>query len=85
MMDHPEGPSEFCGRPFYRIVPNDDGTVDIWLTPGNPIPMYDNLTNAYDYNIEVLAVRGIEYFDGLEEDVRRRYESWCSIAERIEL
>lgn len=75
------------GKPFYRIVPNHDGTgtVDVWLTPGTAIPMYDNLTGRMDYNFQILAVRGVEPYDGLEEDIRRRYTDWVASAETIEI
>ena len=43
------------GRPFYRIVPAHNGLVDIWLTPGEAVPLYDNLTGRFDYNFKILA------------------------------
>ena len=58
-----QGPSGSFGRPFYRIVPTHDGLCDIWLTPGEPVPIYDNLTGRIDYNFKVLTVRGIREDD----------------------
>ena len=84
MKKHTQAPSE-RGRRFYRIVPNDDGTVDVWLTPGEAAPMFDELTGQYDYNLRILAVRGVEPWPGLETDIRRRYQSWIESAEVIEI
>lgn len=78
-------PMMVSGRSFYRIVPNEDGTCDVWLTPGKPVPIMDTLTGIMDFNIRVLAVRGVVYYDGLEEDVRRRYGAWLQSAEEIEI
>lgn len=74
-------------KQFYRIVPNQDGsgTVDVLLSPGQPVPIYDTLTGLLDYNIKVLAVRGVVPWDGLEEDIRERYQAWCASAEVIEI
>ena len=88
-MNPHEGPL-VSGRPFYRIVRNDDGLVDVWLTPGKPIPLVDNLTGLMDYNIEVLAVTGIDPDDpqwggNLEEHIRRHYSAWCESAKIIEI
>lgn len=78
------------GRPFYRIVPAYGGLVDIWLTPGNPVPMFDNLTGRIDYNFRILAVQGInpedpQYGGDLEEHIRRNYYAWIMSAEEIEI
>ena len=32
---NPHGGPLVSGRPFYRIVPNECGDCDVWLTPGN--------------------------------------------------
>lgn len=83
-------PAENRGRPFYRIIPARDGLVDIWLTPGEPVPIYDNLTGRIDYNFKVLAVRGVraedpQYGGDLEEHIRRNYYAWIESAEEIEI
>ena len=79
-------------KQFYRIVPNQDGsgTVDVWLSPGQPVPIYDTLTGLLDYNIKVLAVRGIreddpQYGGDLEEHIRRNYYAWMESAEEVEI
>lgn len=84
MKQNIQAPSE-NERRFYRIIPNDDGTVDVWLTPGEPVPMFDNQTRQYDYNLRIMAVRGVEPWPGLETDIRRRYQSWIDSAEVIEI
>ena len=49
-----EGPSVHeNGRPFYRIVPAAGGLADIWLSPGEAVPMMDDLTGRMDYNFRV--------------------------------
>ena len=78
-------PKPIDGRPFYRIIPARDGLVDVWLTPGKAIPIYDDLTGRFDYNFQILAVTGVTSYDGLEEDIRRRYADWVASAEIIEI
>ena len=78
------------GRPFYRIVPTHDGLVDIYLSPGDAVPMFDDLTGRVDYNFRVLAVQGInpedpQYGGNLEEHIRANYYSWIESAEEIEV
>lgn len=78
------------GRPFYRIVQVHDGLVEIWLTPGEAVPMFDDLTGRFDYNIRVLMVRGINPKDpqwggNLDEHIRRHYDAWVQSAEVIEI
>lgn len=82
--------SAISGRPFYRIVPTHDGLVDIWFTPGEAVPLYDNLTGRFDYNFKILAAQGInpedpQYGGDLEEHIRRNYYAWIESAEEIEI
>lgn len=71
------------GRHFYSIHENDDGLLDIYLRPDvMPIKTPDGFT---DYDISVLVVRGVEPFDGIEDDIRERYHAWCDSAEMIYL
>lgn len=87
-MERRNGPS--CdGRPFYRIVENDYGLVDVWLSPGEAVYLTDTLTGLMDYNIRALAVTGIDPKDpqwggDLEEHVRRNYSAWCESAKVVE-
>ena len=69
------------GRRFYDIIDNGDGTADVYLRPeAFPKTTPDGIT---DYDIAVLAVKGVEMHEGLEEDIRTRYEAWCASAEKI--
>ena len=75
---------------FYRIVQAGGGLVDVYLTPGEVVPMYDNLTGRMDYGIKLLAVRGIDPEDpqwegSLEEHIRRHYAGWLASAEEVEI
>ena len=85
-----KGPAEWVdGRPFYRIYQEGDGLVDIWLTPGKPVPMHIE-GGLIDYNIRVKAVQGIDPNDpqwggDLEEHIRRNYSKWLESAEEIEI
>ena len=86
-----EGPSVHeSGRPFYRITPTHDGLVDVWLTPGEAVPLYDDLSGRFDYGIRILAVCGVnpedpQYGGDIEEHIRRNYYAWIESAEEIEI
>ena len=73
------------GRPrsFYEIRDNGDGTADIYLDRGTVFPMTDELTGETDWDAECRVVKGVTLFDGIEEDIRRRYEDWYASAEVI--
>lgn len=75
---------------FYRIKPRADGLVDVWLTPGEAVPAYDNLTGRYDYNIRILMAAGIDpadpIFQGdMEGHIREHYSWWLASAEEVEI
>lgn len=75
---------------FYRIMPTDGGLVDVYLTPGEVVPMFDNMGGRMDYGIRLLAVRGVNPEDeqwggSLEEHIRRHYAAWLASAEEIEI
>ena len=53
----------------YTLQPRDDGSVDVYLRPAPDAPL--------------IAVRGVDPFDGLEEDIRRRFDAWCASGEPI--
>lgn len=64
--------------------------VDIWLSPGEAVPLTDDLTGRIDYNFRVLAVRGIDPKDpqwegDLEGHIRKHYYKWIESAEEVEL
>lgn len=67
------------GRRFYSVQSNEDGTVDVYLRP-DPSLKSDN-----EQQIKVLIVKGVVPFDGIEDDIRARYEDWCQSAEEIYL
>lgn len=70
------------GRTFYEIVPNDDGTVDVFLSPD--VTVYD-ADGIKEYDIQMRIVRGIVPYEHIEEDIRARYRAWCESAEVINL
>ena len=76
------------GRHFYSIVPNGEGTVDVYLNPElQPMTTEDGFT---DYDITVLVVRDVDpedrRFDGdLEGHIRANYDAWCSTGTTINL
>ena len=70
-------------RSFCDIVDNGDGTADIYLDKGTVFPMTDDLTGETDVDILCRVVKGVELYDGIEEDIRRNYEKWYQSAEII--
>jgi len=80
-------PASICRRPFYRIVRAGDGVYDVWLSPGEAVPMTTE-GGITDYNLRLMAVTGVEWpgsEQALEEDIRRRYADWVASAEIIEI
>lgn len=73
--DHP--------KKFYEIVHNGDGTVDVFLRP--EVTVYDTDTGVKEYDVRVRVVRGVMPWDGLEDDIRARFDAWCESAEVIDL
>ena len=80
-----EGPSGSSGRlrSFFEIVDNGDGTADIYFDKGTVFPMTDDLTGGTDADILCRVLKGVELFDGIEDDIRERYESWYQSASVI--
>lgn len=74
--DHPRG------RIFYEIVPDGD-TVDVYLRP--EITIYDTDAGVREYDVRVRVMRGVVPWDGLEDDIRTRFDAWCAEAEVIDL
>jgi retron-type reverse transcriptase len=68
------------GRKFFTIHENEDGTADVYLTPDIHPAAADGIT---DHDIAVRVVRGIVPYDGMEKDIRDRYDDWCESAETI--
>ena len=83
MMHEQKEPRAFSGaRHFYAIDYHDDGTADVYLNPEVSTYYTDVVT---EYAVRVLVVRGVEAWDGMEDDIRARYDSWCESAEVIYL
>jgi len=70
------------GRTFYEIITNNDNTVDVYLSPD--VTIYD-ADGIKEYDVQARVVRGIVPWDGLEEDIRARYDAWCESGEVINL
>lgn len=71
------------GRRFYSIQTREDGAVDVYLLPRvYPMTTEDGIT---DYDISVIVVRGVHPWDGIEEDIRARFQAWCESGEVIYL
>lgn len=68
-------------RRYYSIEPNDDGTVDVYLAP--ELKVYHTDIGIQEYDIEVSVVKGVIPWDGIEDDIRERYDAWCESATRI--
>lgn len=77
-----EKPSGKTGRlrSFFEIVENGDGTADIYFDKGTAFPMTDELTGGTDTDILCRVLKGVQLFDGIEDDIRERYESWYQSA-----
>ena len=67
--DHP-----IISKGLYAIVPQVDGTADVYLTPRADMRTADGRYAVY-------VVRGVVLFPGIEEDIRARYDSWCESAD----
>lgn len=68
------------GRRFYSVQRNKDGTLDVYLHPDKLSKIPEELMK---YDEIFLVVKGVEPFDGIEEDIRCRFSSWCESAEVI--
>lgn len=70
-------------RKFYAIDEQPDGTVDVYLSP--VLCEYDMGLGVREYDIRIRVVRGVIPWEGLEEDIRARFDSWCESGEIIDL
>lgn len=77
--DHPAS----MNRKFYAIDVQPDGTADVYLSPA--VCIYDTDLGIREYDIQVRVVRGVIPWEGLEEDIRARFDSWCESGEIIDL
>ena len=71
------------GRHFYSIHKNEDGSVDVYLRP-DVLPKKTD-EGFTDYDVAVLVVKNVTPFEGMEDDIRARYDDWCGSAEVVYL
>jgi len=76
-------------RSFYRLYPNGDGTVDVYLRPAEAVP-YFREDDRVDFRFRTMVVRGINPDDpqwggNLERHVREHYQAWIESSEVIEI
>lgn len=72
-----------AGKRFYTVVERGDGTVDVYLNPD--ARFYNTDLGVREYDITVRIVRGVVPWDGIEDDIRARYDAWCETAEVVNL
>ena len=77
--DHPASMS----RKFSAIAVPPDGTADVYLSP--VVCVYDTDLGIREYDIQARVVRGVVPWDGMEDDIRARFDSWCESGEIIDL
>lgn len=70
-------------RRHYVILPAAYGTVDVFLRP--EVTSYPTQDGQREYDIRVIAVRGVTPWDGMEQDIRRDFDAWCEIGEEVYL
>ena len=68
---------------FFFILDDADGTVDVYLIDEYDTYRDEIFTRKTGY--ELRAVKGVEPFEGIEEDIRRRFYSWLESGTRIPL
>lgn len=81
--DSGNAPRDHPSRKFYEITPGNDGTVDVYLRP--EVTTYDTDMGLKEYDVRVRVVRGVVPWDGMEDDIRVRFDAWCETAEVIDL
>ena len=68
---------------FYQICDNDDGTVDVYLALSNKNYKTEDGFTEHDATFSV--VRGVVQWEGLEDEIRRRFYDWCEAGEKVTL
>lgn len=81
MADAKEPPKK--ERRFIHIVEQEGGTVDVYLNP--EVVIYPIADGFKEYDASVHVVRGVVPWDGMEDDIRARFQAWCDSAEVIDL
>ena len=67
----------------HAIDVQPDGTADVYLSP--VVCVYDTDLGIREYDIQARVVRGVVPWDGMEDDIRARFDSWCESGEIIDL
>ncbi len=80
---HPRDHPSNKGHKFYAIDEQADGTVDVYLSP--TVRVYDTNLGIREYDVSVRVVRGVVPWNGLEDDIRARFDAWCEIGEEINM
>lgn len=62
--------------------PREQRLYDVGIAPALKTYTTDTCT---EYDISFRVVRGVIPWDGLEDDIRTRYEAWCESGEVIEI
>lgn len=70
------------GRRFYQIQQEEDGTCTVYLMPD--VTAYE-CGGFKEFDVSVRVVRGVEPYEGMEEDIRKRYSAWCELGEEVNL
>lgn len=66
---------------FYEIVPLEDGTADVYLIPNGTI--YETEDGFREYDVTLLVMRGVDPYEGMEENIREHYYDWCASAQPV--
>lgn len=66
---------------YYFIVDNGDGTVDVYLCLS--VKSYPTNFGVVEHDAKIGVVKGVEWWDGLEDDIRARFDAWCDSCEVI--
>ena len=61
---------------FYLIHDNKDGTADVYLRP-------DTTDRTATGLVSLFVVKNVPMQEGLEEDIRARYDAWCDSGDNI--
>ena len=78
--DHPD--QEYGAKSeYYDIRYLSNGTADVFLVPEGRV--HEIGGGRHEYDVDALVVCGVIPWEGLEEDIRRRYDAWCKSGESI--
>lgn len=78
--DHP-GRVRVTISEYYAIRYLDNGTADVFLFPEGRACETD--CGRHECDADALVVCGVIPWNGLEEDIRKRYDAWCKSGDTI--